>query len=214
MIGEAPVLQIGDTVACQQCGRRVRVKPSRARRLRFCSMACRAAAQRLDTPVGFWARVDRSPGPAGCWPWRGRRLDGPHVSIPWGARAALGAHVVAFILTYGHVLPGVVIRHRCDHPPCCNPRHLTVGTKADNIRDAQQRGRLCTGATHWTHRQPERLARGERAAHAKLTAAQVTMIRTAYAAGGGSLNALALQYGVSKKTVLNIVHRRVWRQVA
>ena len=39
--------------------------------------------------------------------------------------------------------PGqLVIRHRCDSPPCCTPGCFTVGTQADNIRDAIIRRRL------------------------------------------------------------------------
>lgn len=37
--------------------------------------------------------------------------------------------------------PGEVACHYCDNPPCCNARHLYVGTQADNIRDAMVRGR-------------------------------------------------------------------------
>jgi len=32
--------------------------------------------------------------------------------------------------------------HRCDNPPCCNPAHLYVGTRKQNIADAVERKRL------------------------------------------------------------------------
>lgn len=31
--------------------------------------------------------------------------------------------------------------HHCDTPPCINPDHLFEGTRADNVRDAQLKGR-------------------------------------------------------------------------
>jgi hypothetical protein len=34
------------------------------------------------------------------------------------------------------------VLHSCDNPPCCNPMHLRWGTQAENIQDAQSRGRI------------------------------------------------------------------------
>lgn len=52
--------------------------------------------------------------------------------------------------------------------------------------------------------------RGRRNHNAKLSEADVLAIRAQYAAGGITLSRLAVDFDVSKKTVLNIVHRRVW----
>ena len=109
----------------------------------------------------FWRKVLRL-GPDECWPWQagadprgyGRffhdgRLDWAHrvaYETLWGAGSAQGWQ----------------IRHRCDNPPCCNPRHLLRGTHADNMNDAKVR---------------RKSARGERHGSSKLTDAQVLMIR-------------------------------------
>ena len=53
-------------------------------------------------------------------------------------------------------------------------------------------------------------ANGERVSTAKLTAAQVTEIRTRYAAGGVSQKQLAVDYGVNKVTIGKIVRREAW----
>ena len=42
---------------------------------------------------------------------------------------------------YGNIPKGMVIRHKCDHPYCCNIEHLEAGTQLDNVRDMIQRGR-------------------------------------------------------------------------
>jgi hypothetical protein len=55
--------------------------------------------------------------------------------------------------------------------------------------------------------------RGERSTKARLTEADVRLIRTRRAAGE-TLPALALSYRVTKQTVHAIVHRRSWAHVA
>ena len=54
------------------------------------------------------------------------------------------AHRLAFALAHGYWPTGRIVRHRCDNPPCVNPAHLLVGTQAQNMEDAVERGRLDT----------------------------------------------------------------------
>jgi hypothetical protein len=53
---------------------------------------------------------------------------------------------------------------------------------------------------------------GEKHPRSKLTDAQTAEIRTKYATGAYSLNSLAVEYQVSKKTILNIVQNRIRQQ--
>lgn len=48
----------------------------------------------------------------------------------------------------GPIPDGQVVRHRCDNPPCVNPRHLVLGTQTDNMMDAKERDRFPRGAAH------------------------------------------------------------------
>lgn len=54
---------------------------------------------------------------------------------------------------------------------------------------------------------------GEAHPQAKLTDEKVSTIRARYAEGGISLSKLAEEHAVSKKTILNIVHRKIWTHV-
>src|SRR5215467_5176380 len=47
----------------------------------------------------------------------------------------LQAHVAMYEMLVGPVPEGLLLRHECDNPPCCNPGHLHPGTAADNRRD-------------------------------------------------------------------------------
>lgn len=89
----------------------------------------------------FWSRVS----PASdfhCWEWQGRRNSG---RCPYGTYKGEMAHRVAYELINGPIPDGMILRHKCDNPPCCNPRHLIPGTYVDNRRDAIERGQHATG---------------------------------------------------------------------
>lgn len=96
----------------------------------------------------FWSKVDASAGPDACWPWLGGRKAKGYGTFfirrdPPGRHGKLiqtTAHRMAYQLTNGAIDDGLVVRHTCDNPPCCNPAHLIPGTIADNSRDAMERG--------------------------------------------------------------------------
>lgn len=51
------------------------------------------------------------------------------------------AHRAAWEVAHGEVPPGLIVCHKCDVPGCVEPRHLFVGTIADNNRDRSIKGR-------------------------------------------------------------------------
>jgi DNA invertase Pin-like site-specific DNA recombinase len=55
---------------------------------------------------------------------------------------------------------------------------------------------------------------GTRNGNAKLNADQVRRIRNLYAAGNETCRSLAERFGVSPKTVYNVIERVIWRGVA
>jgi hypothetical protein len=52
---------------------------------------------------------------------------------------SIEAHRAAFMLkTKKEVPEGLVVRHKCDIPSCCNPEHLEDGTPQDNANDRKR----------------------------------------------------------------------------
>jgi len=91
----------------------------------------------------FWSKVDVR-GPDECWPWRAARYENGYGQFYVGNKHG-GAHRMAYYLATGE--KPEVVRHTCDNPPCCNPKHLLGGTHADNAHDREERGR---GRGNWT----------------------------------------------------------------
>jgi hypothetical protein len=139
-----------------------------------------------------------------CVEFEGARNRGGYGTVGGGNNKRL-AHRAAYCEHHGVSLSsidGLVVRHRCDNPPCINPEHLELGTHADNVRDRVERGRE-------RHPNP---ARGERHGMAKLTAGQVEAIRKEYVYRSPTHNtyALAKKYGVSQRLITKILNGDLW----
>lgn len=77
-----------------------------------------------------------------CLTFTGAKLQkGGHGQI-WENGKPVLTHRVAFEYKHGSIPEGMVVMHLCDNPACCNPDHLTLGTKKDNAHDAVLKGRL------------------------------------------------------------------------
>jgi HNH endonuclease len=139
------------------------------------------------------AKVDRSGGPDACHPWTGSTSHG--YGMVTVNRRTFRAHRVAYELYVGPIPDGLLIRHTCDNPACCNPRHLLTGTDLDNKWDSIERGRHNFGKKNGS---------------ARLTDEQVLAIRAQYASGRYLLRELGAIYGVSRVHVGRIVHGKKW----
>ena len=147
-------------------------------------------------------------GPDACWPWTGARLPLGYGRLRDG-RSDAYAHRVAWSLTFRPLQPlpaWLFVCHACDNPACCNPRHLFLGTYADNIADRDRKRRTARGDGHGARLHPEPL-RG--AIHPRMNAEVAQAIRELWTAGA-SQKGLGRMYGVDRRTIGRIVHGQTW----
>jgi hypothetical protein len=110
------------------------------------------------------------------------------------------AHRTAYEVVYGEIPEGEVVRHQCDNPRCVRPEHLLIGSQADNLRDARERGRAS----------PPPLHHGETHLAAKLTHRAAAEIRERWAAGGVTQAELAREFGVSAPAIRRLLLGKTW----
>lgn len=103
-----------------------------------------------------------------------------------GSRRKIQAHRWIWEGRYGPIPKGMVVRHKCDNPPCINLQHLELGTVADNNNDARERGHL---GPAW-----------------KLTPSQMREFFDRHEAGE-SIRSLARHFGVSDGTLRGYLKR-------
>lgn len=149
----------------------------------------------------FWSRIIIG-SKDDCWRTKGRwRPSGNKYSYVRIKGVLYRAHRVAFLTAHPEWDQQSYVCHSCDHPWCCNPRHLFAGTAKDNMndRDSKGRGRLPNqkGAQH---------------SQSKLTDEDVLAMRREYA-DGTPQPVLAAKYGVGQYQVSKIVNRKEWTHI-
>ena len=192
---------------CQTCGEAFSHYPSAAPK--YCSFDCRSRAYRGSGNPNhrsfveqFWSRVDESRGVRACWPWQGAVGGDGYGKFKTGGdvsgRHHYRAHRVAYMLWNAEDPSGKLVCHSCDNPRCCNPRHLWLGSPAENTRDAARKKRMAR-------------PRGESNASAKLTADMVRRIR--FLGKTMSQSEIGERFGVSQRHVGRILRRERWAHI-
>lgn len=151
----------------------------------------------------FWRKVDIK-GPDECWERRNGKQPRKYSIFEWredGKPRSCVAHRMAWILTYGPIPDGLIIRHRCPGGPnslCCNPAHLRIGTTKDNHADREEDGHT---------------PKGVRNGRAKLMEDDVRWIRWVYKDKRYTQRQLAQHLGVTSTMIGYIVRRKNWKHV-
>jgi hypothetical protein len=122
----------------------------------------------------------------GCWEWRGALNEHGYGWLKWKQKYWL-AHRFAYDTWVGNIPDGQVVCHACDNPKCINPKHLWLGTPAQNRMDMYTKGR-----------------HGR-----KLTRDQAEEIRLAYSFGDSNQQ-IAKRYNISKGMVRQITSGKAW----
>ena len=137
------------------------------------------------TKLAFYSETDES---TGCRVWTAARSRDGYGLIRVPGIRDRRAHRVAYRTYVGDIPAGMHVLHKCDNPLCINPRHLFLGTNADNMRDKSAKGRH---------------------PNARFDAEQVRAIResTDY------WRVLAERYGVSISAIQQIKERRSYKHV-
>ena len=75
-----------------------------------------------------------------CWLWQGAIGKDGYGIVKLSGRT-ITAHRAAFIHFNGGIPNNTQVLHRCDVRNCVKKEHLFLGTQADNLNDAIQKGR-------------------------------------------------------------------------
>jgi len=146
----------------------------------------------------FWKNIHRRQDHQ-CWHWIGSKtVRGGYGQLSSNGRL-LKAHRLSWEINLGVIPNGMMIRHLCHNPSCCNPSHLLPGTAMDNHLDMQKAGRMFV---------PES-KKGESNSSSRLTKADVIDIYTSKDRGVD----LARKYNVSKTIISKIRRGHAWLSV-
>lgn len=155
-----------------------------------------------DTEIVFEQKIVEL-GP--CYEWTGERQDRGypvHRKMSRGEQRRWYVHRIVWAIGGGDIPEGMVVRHRCDNPPCVRPDHLELGTQADNMADCVTRGRI--------NRSPRGV--GSQKQSAKLTESDVLAIRARWEAGERRAAILG-DYPIAKSMLGNIISRKNWTHI-
>ncbi len=147
--------------------------------------------------IEFWSQVEKR-SPNACWLWSGRvATDG------YGRFYNKGKELIVHRLAYAldnkvELTRKVVILQSCKNKICCNPKHLYLETKKQQLERMAEDGRLKGFAQ-----------RGEKNKNAKLTNEQASQIKEIYFNEHISQSALAKRFKISAHEISALI-RKIW----
>lgn len=166
----------------------------------------------------FWKKVNVR-GIDDCWEWTAGKIQTGYGAFKLNKYQTY-AHRIVYREFYGDGLDEpdprfpnhslTVMHDVCDNPGCCNPYHIRLGTHKDNMLDRKKKDR---GNKDFSHLIGNTWAQGTKHGKAKLTEEQVLEIRKKYTGKRGEQSQLARDYGVTQKSIWDIVNRNQWKHI-
>ena len=141
----------------------------------------------------------------GCFIWPRRLTTRGRGRVRRNSKRLL-AHRWVWEELIGPIPAGMCLCHHCDVPACVNPKHLYVGTQADNMRDMVIRKRTFACRDPEGARKNGLRNRGDNNARRKLSSGDVSEIRIAKLAP----RVLAEKYGVTRRHIYRILRCDYW----
>lgn len=133
-----------------------------------------------------------------CWYWTKSTTHG--YGYIWYIDRNWATHRLSWFLHNGEIPTGLLVLHKCDVRPCCNPEHLFLGTYQDNNDDMEAKNRH------------DYARKGEVNPRAILKPEDVLLIRE-LCDNGTCHTDIAHAYGVKPSAIDKIAARRTWRHL-
>ena len=176
-----------------------------------------AGRRRKEPEERFWPKVDKR-GPDECWPWTASRNVTGYGKFSVGGKGGwINASRAAWGFANGAPAPeGMLVCHRCDNPPCCNPAHLFLGTPKDNMRDMIAKGRQDWSNAPRGDRHPARrpgARQGIRNGRRRLSIESLNEARRDVHERGMSVAEAARRMGMSPSAMHSAVFGVTWSHV-
>ena len=108
----------------------------------------RSPGKPANTAEVLWSKIEKREENE-CWNWIGYKNKQGYGRVQIN-EVSYYAHRVIYSMVYPNSIEfrapknsteSGFILHTCDNPSCCNPKHLFVGTHADNMADKAAKGR-------------------------------------------------------------------------